>query len=224
MKRQHATLGPEHSNALPLAERLAETEREQGHNDEAIVLFEKTLARQRVSPVPTIPTLFETMSDLAEALRSAGSEFERGNSVARGDDEGRKDDASTARAQTIISMNTLARGYLLRKLPPSPSLCCMKPHRLPTRITQPAGLRSRRGVFPAAACWVQRRFADAKPLLIQGFLGLKQREGLIPARYKNRVAEAGATDRCIYEGRPGIMPRQPSGEVTSRPAEPRAGP
>jgi tetratricopeptide (TPR) repeat protein len=51
---------------------------------------------------------------------------------------------------------------------------------------------------------IQKRFAEAEPLLIQGFEGMKAREARIPDPSRRRIAEARARIIALYEawGRP----------------------
>ena len=44
----------------------------------------------------------------------------------------------------------------------------------------------------------RKNFAEAEPLLVSGYEGLQAREARIPARYKKRLAEAGARVVALY--------------------------
>ena len=45
----------------------------------------------------------------------------------------------------------------------------------------------------------QKKYADAEPILLQGYDGMKAREGKIPAPYKKRIGEAAARIVALYD-------------------------
>jgi hypothetical protein len=45
----------------------------------------------------------------------------------------------------------------------------------------------------------QRRYAEAEPLLLRGYEGMKQQEATLPANEKGRMAEAGQRVVRFYE-------------------------
>jgi hypothetical protein len=45
----------------------------------------------------------------------------------------------------------------------------------------------------------QKKYADAEPILLQGYEGMKAREGKIPAPYKKRVGDAAARIVALYD-------------------------
>jgi hypothetical protein len=46
---------------------------------------------------------------------------------------------------------------------------------------------------------LEARSVDAEPILLQGYEGMKAREGKIPAPYKKRIGEAAASIVSLYD-------------------------
>jgi hypothetical protein len=57
---------------------------------------------------------------------------------------------------------------------------------------------SNRSLLGASLC-AQKKYAEAEPLLLQGYEGLKAHQTRIPVLYRKRVAEAGARIVELYE-------------------------
>jgi hypothetical protein len=54
-----------------------------------------------------------------------------------------------------------------------------------------------------AVLWGQKQYADAEPLLVQGYEGMKQRETTIPPQDKVRLSEALERLMRFYEATDG---------------------
>ena len=87
-----------------------------GKLEPAISLFEKTLATQRLSPGPAHPDTLRTMSDLAEALLSAGRPT-AAVPLLEATLAAETSKLWLDRPQTLVTRNALARALLAAKSP-----------------------------------------------------------------------------------------------------------
>ncbi len=106
---------------------------------------------------------------------------------------------------TLISMNNLARTYLAaRRAEAEPLLrqaLAIREKKLPDDW-----LTFETRSLLGGILLDRKNYAEAEPLLVSGFEGLKARASKIPAPAKNRVAEAGAGRRALHglgQGRQG---------------------
>ena len=82
---------------------------------------------------------------------------------------------------------------------PRPSRCFGRAWRSGTRDAPTTGPGSRPGACSATACSGQEKYAEAEPLLLSGYEGMKARESRIPASKKVRLTEAGERIVRLYE-------------------------
>ncbi len=113
LRRQEATLGPDHPDTLLSMSNLAVAYKDAGRLDEALPLLQETLKRRRAKLGPDHPETLVSMSNLAAGVPGRRPARRRPAAL-RG---GVRSVAGAARGpdhpQTLRSINALARAYLV---------------------------------------------------------------------------------------------------------------
>jgi hypothetical protein len=106
---------------------------------------------------------------------------------------------------TLTTMNQLAAAYVDARDYPGAERLLRECLDIRTRIGPDAWQRFHTMSQLGAALAGQKRWADAEPLLTDGYRGLKDREAKIPEVLRKVVAEAAARVVSLYEdwGKPG---------------------
>jgi eukaryotic-like serine/threonine-protein kinase len=198
LKQREAKLGPDHPDTLQSRNSLAASYWHAGKLDRSIPLFEDNLRRQKATLGPDHLATLMALANLGVNYRDAG----------------RTPDA------IALLEEALSRG---RKLPGG------LPHSLNWTFDALAEAYDRAGQFAKAESllrdclksreaeqpddWMtfsaqsllggallgQKKYADAEPLLLRGYEGMKQREAKIPAPSKSRLTQALERLVQLYE-------------------------
>ncbi len=195
LKRQQAQIGPDHPDTLISMGNLATLYRMVGRLADALPLHEETLKRCKARLGPDHPDTLRAMSNLASAYRSAGRLAEA-LPLLEETHKRRRDTLGPEHPDTLLSMNTLARAYMVDHPARAESLAraalALREKQSPddwltfeTRSLLGGGLLG------------QKKYAEAEPLLLQSYEGMKAREPKIPAHLKKVVPEAGANRRAL---------------------------
>jgi serine/threonine protein kinase/Tfp pilus assembly protein PilF len=194
LAQQQAKLGPDHPHTLAAMNNLALTYNDAGQPDKAVPLLQQTLAKSTAKLGLDHPDTLASMSNLALAYRDAG-QLEKALPLFEQALAKRREKLGPDHPYTLNSMNHLAAAYreqgdfakaeqILRE--------CLtrrrqkQPHAWATFNTQ-AQL--------GASLLGRKRYAEAEPLLLQGYEGMKQRETKIPASAKKYLT--AALDRLV---------------------------
>jgi tetratricopeptide (TPR) repeat protein len=196
LERREAMLGPNHIRTLVATSILAERCREARKTDEALHLFKKAFELMKAHPEMG-PEHFDTVRAM-EGL--AGTYMDIGKlDVALGlfyeALERRRASLGSEHPQTLLTMQDLGR-CLLR---------AGKPEKAEAILRECLSLRARDQPDDWNTCDTrsqmgdvllsQKKYAEAEPLLLAGYEGLKQCADKIPAADKVRVTEA--LDRLV---------------------------
>jgi eukaryotic-like serine/threonine-protein kinase len=194
LKLRKAKLGFDHPDTLQSMNNLAGEYQAAGKLDKALPLFEETLELKKAKLGPDHPSTLTTMNNLGRAYCVAKhydkavpalTEF-----VAAKRKQSKKNDPKFADVLAQASMELLtcdqfaAAEEMLRE-----SLAIREqtqPNALPTFNTH---------VRLGGALLGQKKYAEAEPLLLKGYEGLKAREKSIPSQAANLIPEA--LDRLI---------------------------
>jgi len=189
-KRRQATLGPDHPRSLTSMNNLAQAYQEVGRPADALPLFEVTMKRMKANVGPDHPYTLSLMNNLACAYRDAGRLdqalplFEE--TLKRSQARLRPDHPNTLNVKS-----NLARTYLLAGKPAQAEPLLREalaisekkaPDEWPTFET-----RSLLG----GSLLGQHKYAEAEPLLLQGYEGMRARVAKIRAPNKKKLNEAG---------------------------------
>jgi serine/threonine protein kinase/Tfp pilus assembly protein PilF len=189
LKLTRAKLGPDHPSTFSAMNNLGATELDAGNLEQALPLLAETLKLTRSTLGPDHPTTLKTMNNLAEAYRKAGQLdqalplFEDTLKLRR-TKLGREhpDTVGTLAAfglALLSATNYVKAETLLRE-------CLEMRQKIRPDDWTTFNVQSRLGL----ALLEQQRFAEAEPLLVQGYNGLKQRESSIPFPSRNSLLEA----------------------------------
>ena len=198
LNRRKVQQGPDHLDTLNTMNNLAAAYQISGRTGDAVPLFEKVLALRTIKLEHDHPDKLKSLHNLATSYREAGRTdeaiplFEQAVTL-------RKAKLKPDHSDTLASMNSLGAAYLdVRQWAKAESVLrdCLKLR----EQTQPDDWRrfhtmSQLGASLAAL----EKYADAEPMLIDGYEGLKAREAKIPPRFKKELSAAASRIVPFYE-------------------------
>jgi tetratricopeptide (TPR) repeat protein len=182
-------LGPDHPHTLTSMNNLAAAYEAAGQLDKALPLLEQALAKQKEKLGPNHPYTLTSMNNLAMAYDDAG-QLDKALPLYEQTLAKRKEKLGPDHLDTLATMNSLALAYQKNGDFAKAELALREilvirqkkqPDTWTTFYTQ-----SQLG----ASLVGQKRYAEAEPLLLAGYEGIKQREAKIPHQGKVRLAEA----------------------------------
>jgi eukaryotic-like serine/threonine-protein kinase len=177
---------------------LAVEYRVTGRTADAIALHQEALRLRKAKLGPDHPDTVVSTADLAAAYLQAGRAADAATLL----EEALKVFMSKPgpdHSNTQVCMNYLAAAYLdTNRWTEAETLLreCLA-LRLKTR---PDGWRRFHSMSQLGAALVgEKKYAEAEPLLLAGYDGLKTRQSKIPAHFQSRQAEAGAWIIALYD-------------------------
>jgi tetratricopeptide (TPR) repeat protein len=198
LKLRKAKLGPDHPDTLLSMNNLAAAYVQAGRRADAIPLFEQVLKLRKAKLGPDHPHTLLNMNNLAATYRDAGR---TADAIPLYEEtlEILKTKLGPDHPHTLLSMNGLAVAYLaVKRWAEAETLLrdCLelREKKLPDEW-QRFHTMSQLG----AALAGQKKYAEAEPLLIQGYEGLKAREATISAPAKKYLSAAAARIVPFYE-------------------------
>jgi eukaryotic-like serine/threonine-protein kinase len=198
LQRFKAKLGPDHPDSFISMNNLAVEYRVTGRTADAIALHQEALRLRKAKLGPDHPDTVVSTADLAAAYLQAGRAADAATLL----EEALKVFMSKPgpdHSNTQVCMNYLAAAYLdTNRWTEAETLLreCLA-LRLKTR---PDGWRRFHSMSQLGAALVgEKKYAEAEPLLLAGYDGLKTRQSKIPAHFQSRQAEAGAWIIALYD-------------------------
>jgi tetratricopeptide (TPR) repeat protein len=193
-----AKLGPDHPNTLTSLNNLAATYLDAGRTTEAFPLLEEGLRLRKAKLGPDHPDTLVGMNNLAVVYRATGR-LDDAISLYEEVLKLTKAKLGSDHPTTLHIMNNLAGAYLSAKRWTDAETLLgdclsLRERKQPDDWTHFATM-SQLG----AALAGREQYAEAEPLLIDGFEGLKARQDKIPAQQKKSLAEAAARIVPFYE-------------------------
>jgi eukaryotic-like serine/threonine-protein kinase len=193
-----AKLGPEHPSTLLSASNLAVAYRDERRFADALKLFDETLKLQKSRIGPDHPDTLSTMSHLGRTLLAAGrppdalARFEEVFKLSRAR-------RGADHPHTLLAMNDIAAANLDLARWPAAEAVARECLGFRERKEPPDWERFHTMSQLGAAVAGQKKYADAEPLLLQGYRGLKAREALIQATRKHYVRDAAVRLVDLYK-------------------------
>jgi serine/threonine protein kinase len=181
-------LSADHPYTLKTANNLALTYQDAGQVNLALPLYEDTLKRRKLKFPADHPDVLQSMNNLAWGYQVAGK-LKLALPLYAKTLELIKRKFGVDDLRTIITMNHFSKAYLQDGQPAKAELLLREC--LPIlEKREPDGWRT----FDAksllgAALLDQKRYAEAEPLLLTGYQGMKEREAKISPGYKIRLVE-----------------------------------
>jgi tetratricopeptide (TPR) repeat protein len=203
LPRQEANLGPEHPRTLRTQFNLALVHRDSGRVDDAVGLLREALGIAQRKHGTESALAQQILNDLAVAHLAAGHP---GEAVAILEEllKLRKDKLGPDHPVALTTANNLVRAYLdARRWTEAAAIArpCLEAR---LRKQPDDWLRYHTMSQLGAALAGAAKYAEAEPLLIAGYEGLKAREARIPVPSRKLLAAAAARIVPFYEawGRP----------------------
>jgi tetratricopeptide (TPR) repeat protein len=198
LKLREARLGPDHPDTLASRNNLAEAYRAAGRLSDAIALLEGTLKRMEAALGPDHPYTLEDRNNLAEAYESLGR---------RADAEDLFRDVLTRRRKTVkpdnpllaYDLTELGRNLLEQSRWSEVEPVLREALAICERATPDHWRRFDAMSLLGGALLGQGRHAEAEPLLVAGYEGMKAREARIPVPKRSRLLEAAERVVHLYE-------------------------
>jgi serine/threonine protein kinase/tetratricopeptide (TPR) repeat protein len=198
VKLRTATLGPDHPDTLQAQANLGVNYRDAGRLPDAIRLLEDALDRARKRPGPFPAGLLWVPGELAETYDRAGRFDQAGPLYRQGlaDTKARfgADHPRTARGFGALGWHLLRAGQPAEAEPVLRECLAIREKKEPdawaTFLTKS---------LLGGALLGQKKYAEAEPLLRDGYEGMKQREAKVPPIEKNRLAEAAERLAQLYD-------------------------
>ncbi len=198
VKLKKAKLGLEHPSTLFSMSNLAATYRDAQRIADALPLFEETLRLQKTMVGADHPDTLSTMNNLGRTFLNARRVADA-LPVLEEALKLRRARSGPDHPHTLATMDNLAAAYLDAQRWPEAEVLARECLSLRERKRLSDWERFRTMSQLGAALAGQKRYADAEPLLLQGYDGLKAREALIPANNKQFLAEAAARIAPFYK-------------------------
>jgi serine/threonine protein kinase/tetratricopeptide (TPR) repeat protein len=198
LNSRRAKLGPDHPLTLGSLDNLASHYHGIGRLDEAIRLHKLALEMRQAKLGPDHPDTLLSMNNLAEDLRRSGripeaiALHERTFAV-------RASKLGSDHPYTLGSQSNLARAYFdagsFSKAESVARQCLAIREKVQPENWITFSTRSQLGDTLLA----QKRYAEAEPLILQGYEGMKSREAKIPVPQRKRLVEAAERVVKLYE-------------------------
>jgi tetratricopeptide (TPR) repeat protein len=193
-----AKLGPDHPSTLIVMHTLALTYRDVDRMDRALPLFEEVSRLRKAKLGPEHPQTWDSVYMLALTYRDAGR-LDRAVPLLEEIAGRRKAKLGADHVETILSANQLVRAYLdARRWTEAEGMArqCVD---VCTRTRPDDWLRYHSMSHLGAAMVGREKYAEAEPLLVGGYEGMKAREARIPARSRRFLASAASRIAPFYE-------------------------
>ncbi len=186
---QKADLGHDHDRVLGNQHNLAGLYRDAGHLDKAVALYEQTLAKRKEKLGPDHPDTLSTTYQLAQVY-SAGGRAARAEPLYLEVLARQRQRLGADHPQVAGILSDLVPDYLRQKKyaaaePLARECLALREKQLPDDW-RTFNAKAMLG----GALLGQQKYADAEPLLLGGYQGMKQREETIPPQGKPRLPEA----------------------------------
>ena len=196
LKRGRAQLDPDHPRLLVTMDDLANAYQDVGRLTDAIALHEEGLKRFKAKLGPDHLNTLQAMNNLAYAYQLAGR---LGDAVTLHEETLKRRQAKLGpdHPATLQSLNNLARAYLAGRRAEAERLLRQALEIRQKKLPDDWATFDTRSLL-GGILLDRKDYAEAEPLLVSGYEGLKARAAQIPAPIRNRLPEAGARVVALY--------------------------
>jgi tetratricopeptide (TPR) repeat protein len=194
-----AKLGPKHPHTLQTMDNLAAAYVEAGRTAEGIALEEQALTLKKAKLGPDHPDSLSSMGNLARAYEIVGREPE---AIAMFEDTLKRQKAKlgTEHRDTLITMENLSRACLKQKKYGEAEFLLRQTLSIQEKKQANSWQYFDTESMLGDSLLYQKKFAEAEPLLVSSFEGLKERERDIPPKRRAHVREALERLVQLYDG------------------------
>jgi tetratricopeptide (TPR) repeat protein len=189
LKLLEARLGPDHPQTLQSRNNLAVAYRAAGRTAEAITLDEATLKLREARLGPDHPDTVQSRDNLADDYESLSrwseAEHLRLVAVTRRRKSGKPDSELLADDLTALGLNLLKQARWSAAEPVMRECAAIRERAVPDGWARYDAMS-----LLGEALAGQGRYAEAEPLIVRGYEGMKAREAKIPAQAKAQLSAA----------------------------------
>jgi tetratricopeptide (TPR) repeat protein len=189
LEKTKAKLGPDHPHTLRCMNNLASAYQDNGQFAKAVPLFEEMLEKQKAKLGPEHPDTLQGVGNLGKAYAEAKQGEKAATTLVAFIDGSRKrapkDDPQFAGLLALVSLDLIICEQHVAAEPLLRECLTIRQKTQPDAWTTFNTLSMLGGALLG-----QKKYADAEPLLLKGYEGMKQREKTIPPQGKVRLAEA----------------------------------
>jgi hypothetical protein len=189
LEKRKATLGPDHPDTLTTMNNLAAAYRVNGQLARAMPLFEETLEKRKVTLGPDHPDTLGSMGNLGKAYADAKQGAKAATTLVAFVDGSRKrapkDNPRFAGLLAQVSLDLIRCGQHVAAEPLLRECLAIREKTQPDQWTTFQAMSLLGGALLG-----QKKYADAEPLLLKGYQGMKKGEKSIPPQGKIRLPEA----------------------------------
>ena len=189
LKWRKATLGPDHPHTLNSMNNLATAYQDDGRIAQALLLLEETLKRRKAKLGLDHPDTLQSMGNLALAYQDARRLAEALPLLEEAQARG-KAGLGADHPVTLRSMSNLARAYLAGN-PAQAEPLIREALAIREQKTPDDWRTSEVRSLLGGSLSGQKKYAEAEPLLLQAYTGMKTGEAKVPSASKRLLAEAG---------------------------------
>jgi serine/threonine-protein kinase len=194
LEERRAKLGPDHPDTLESMNKLASAYKLAGQLDRALPLLEQTLAKRQEKQGPDHPDTLISMNNLALAYEETG-QLDKAVLLYERTLAKRQAQLGPDRPDTLNSMNNLAGAYQ-KKGDFAKAERILRASLILRQQKQPDAWTTFHTQSQFGGSLVgQKQYAEAEPLLLAGYEGMKQRQATIPAHAKKYLTES--LDRLV---------------------------
>jgi serine/threonine protein kinase/tetratricopeptide (TPR) repeat protein len=196
--RAKVALGADNPDTLWAMGNLAGAYGNVGRLTESVRLFEDVLRRLKAKLGADHPDALDAMRNLADSYAAMGR-LSDAVPLYESALAGSTGKLGRDHAKTLLAMSSLASAHLRAGKPAAAEPLLHEALSIRERKTPNHWRTFDTRVLLGSSLLGQQRYAQAEPLLIAGYEGLKARAAAIPGPSKNRLAEAGAQIIALYD-------------------------
>ena len=189
LELEKAKLGPKHLYTLTTMNNLALAYQEAGKLDRALPLFEETLTLSKAECGPDHPITRKAVNDLAAAYLEAGK-LDQALPLMEEALKARRTKLAPEHPDTMIALANLSNCLLRQGSYTNAEAFARECLELRQKVTPTNWMTFAVQTTLGVALLGQKKNADAEPLLVKGYGGLRERARAIPAGSRRQLREA----------------------------------
>jgi tetratricopeptide (TPR) repeat protein len=198
LKARETKLGVDHPHTLISRNNLATAYQDVGKLDQAIPLFEKVVLQAQKKLGPTHQLTLEFTQDWIDAL-TADRQYARALQAGKELLAVQRRQFGSNNPGVAVTLTVLGRTLVADKQPLDAEAALRESLAIRTRNEPDAWTTFNTQSMLGAALLGQKKYADAEPLLVRGYEGMRQRQAKISPRSKVRLTEALERLVQLYE-------------------------
>jgi tetratricopeptide (TPR) repeat protein len=198
LERRQTKLGPNHRDTINSRFDLAEAYQLAGRLTEALPLYEQAYQENKSARGPDHPATLTYLTGWAGAVEKAG-DLTKAEGMWRQLLDIRRKQAGSPKTIVSTVLGQLGWNLLLQNKPAAAEPILRECLAIREKEMEDTWLRFNAECLLGASLLDQKKYADAEPLLIQGYEGMLKRRAQISAKYQPRLMDALQRVVRLYE-------------------------